>query len=148
MSPCIQGNRRTIMYIFTLFIIISHCAWSVPSAAPLRSCLRVFGERPVTSAGGARPRPAYHPPGRGPPPRLPRVPSQTSTTIFIVCTLSHARAIWALHSLLDGEPSQPSTGIRSIPDHFSRIGWPRLVPSLKPGDFKHPGSLLRQHVLA
>ena len=47
---------------------ISYCAMSGPSAALLRSGLRAFGERPVTSVGGARPRPADYPPGQVPPP--------------------------------------------------------------------------------
>ena len=86
-------------------------------------------------------------PGEGPP-QTPSCSEPAHHDNINVCTLSHARDIWALYSLLDGEPSQPSTGIRSIPDHFSSIGWPRPVPSLKPGDFKQPGSLLRQLLLA
>ena len=152
------------------YIIISHCARSVPSAASLRSCLRVFGERPVTSAGGARPRPADHPPGQVPPPAAlanrarphfqitlcmshqPGTASSAQTygqsPVHLVYSLALAVDILAPYFLLDGEPSQPSTGIRSIPDHFSSIGWPRLVPSLMPGVFKQPGSLLRQLLLA
>ena len=61
--PAGEPTHHTMSPIF-----ISHRAMSGPTAAPLSSGLRAFGERPVTSVGGARPRPADYPPGQVPPP--------------------------------------------------------------------------------
>ena len=128
-------------------IILAKCMVVSPFCHSTLLLAFLWGAARHLRRGGARPRPAYHPPGRGPP-QTPSCSEPAHHDNINVCTLSHARDIWALYSLLDGEPSQPSTGIRSIPDHFSSIGWPRLAPSLKPGDFKQPGSLLRQLLLA
>ena len=61
-----------------------------------------------------------------------------------VYSLALAVAILAPYFLLDGEPSQPSTGIRSIPDTFPDYRLAKARPSSKPEDFKQPGSHLRQ----
>ena len=138
-----QGNRRTMEYIKQFW----QSAVPFPSVATQRSCLRFWGAARHLRRGGRDLGRLTTRPGEGPP-QTPSCSEPAHHDNINVCTLSHARDIWALYSLLDGEPSQPSTGIRSIPDHFSSIGWPRLVPSLKPGDFKQPGSLLRQLLLA
>ena len=149
---------------------ISYCAMSGPSAASLRSGLRAFGERPVTSAGGARPRPADHPPGQVPPqPPMRTGPDRIFSSHFACrispesqvrpklmgraqctwCTVWHLRwTFWhrifcSTASLASRAPAFEASRI-----HFPTIGWPRLVRPRSQRTLNNPGATCGNFLLA
>ena len=121
-----------------------------------------FGVRPVTSAGGARPRPADNPPGQVPPhpPLRPepdryvtahiayRISPESQVRLKIMgraqrtlCTVWHLlwpfwhRIFCSTASLASRAPAFEASRI-----HFPTIGWPRLVRPRCQRTLNNPGA--------